>query len=214
MLDKIIEEARLYMPVAKTTAIAMITFAITVILHITLSNEQIAIQPWIVIKYLPFFIIGILHAFLLEYNHHRFILHNKFNNFLQIFAKDHEDHHEVFRGKNFQTRDMQRVQKIAPYWPTFPIVFLLNYIAILIGNEIFGFSALAILAILTGITSGFIYFENTHFALHIEGCPLNGTIFNSKDKIQRHRIHHQMPDGYYGVTTGFFDKLFTTSKRH
>lgn len=213
MLDKIIQEVRLYTPVVKTTGIAIITFAITVVLHISGSGENLDIQPWLIVKYLPFFVIGIIYSLFLEYQHHRFILHNKFNNFLQIFAKDHEDHHEIFRGKNFQTRDMEKVQKIAPYWPTFPIIFLLNYALILAGNQILAFSALAVLAVLAGITFGFIYFENTHYALHIEGSFLNNTIFNSKSKIQRHRIHHQMFDGYYGVTTGIFDKIFATTKR-
>ena len=204
------EELPIFLPAVKTCILAIATFISTVSVHIAMTPIDFNPDLKISIFALLMAIAGFLYALVIEYAHHRWILHSKVSGFFKKFYADHIKHHRLFRSKNFQTRDKALLQFVATYWPTFPLIFLVNYLVLAQLAHYLYIPLFLIIAFFTGILIEFVYFEFTHYALHVEGSSINN-FFNSYAKQMHHKAHHDKMSGNFGVTAINIDRILKTS---
>ena len=122
-----------------------------------------------------------------EYQLHRWVLHHV------PYVKDmHEAHH-----------DDQKALIGTPSWLSLAIVLLLVLLpAILIAGFSYGAGFTA------GIALGYFFYIIVHHGVHHWRLRPGSYMYKLK---HRHALHHHFNDeGNYGVTTGFWDKVFGT----
>lgn len=131
---------------------------------------------------------GYLAWTLTEYCFHRWVYHR----LPSIFRAGHEVHHE------------KPLQLIAMPWIVTTGTMAAVWYFCAITHDI-----PLILAVLAGWLVGFVSYSLVHHGLHH---------WNVKSRFTRrlkayHRIHHHFPDYNYGVTMGFWDRVFGTTYR-
>jgi hypothetical protein len=140
------------------------------------------------------FLLGVLYTQLFEYAAHRFAMHRGVR-WLSNVRLNHLEHHRVFHGKRFRTRELADLEHIPGRWWIFPLLFAAHYLpaVALLGRD-------AALAFLLGTLVHYLLFETTHWFTHVEDnaldrfleqVPLIGSIRAAQ--IEHHRLHHQVP---------------------
>lgn len=130
--------------------------------------------------------LGLMAWTLIEYGLHRLVLHG-----LQPFKRWHEEHHN---------RPSALIGTSTPASMT--LFGILIFTPIAISTDIWYATAATM-----GVTLGYLFYVTVHHALH-HWRAKNGTWFFELKRA--HALHHRPGFvGYYGVTTLFWDKIFT-----
>ncbi len=122
-----------------------------------------------------------------EYQLHRWVFHH-----VPIIRDLHEAHH-----------DDQKALIGTPSWLSLVLITLLVLLpAILLAGFAYGAGFTA------GLTLGYYLYILVHHGMHHWRIVPGGYFYRLK---HRHALHHHFSDeGNYGVTTGFWDKVFRT----
>ena len=125
---------------------------------------------------------------LLEYAIHRFVLHG-----LRPFSDWHAEHH--------------RRPSALICAPTLLSAALIGGLVVL--PAFLWVGPLRAGALTLGVLAGYLAYSTMHHAAH-HWRPYSGWAKGCK---RRHALHHQHagPGGHYGVTSGFWDRVFATS---
>ncbi|MCB1488495.1 MAG: sterol desaturase family protein [Bauldia sp.] len=132
------------------------------------------------------FVVGVAIWTLVEYVMHRYVLHH-----LPGVREMHEAHHRE-----------QAALIGTPIWLSLILIFGLVYVPLY----------LAVPAVAGGLTAGFmlgyLWYVSVHHLIHHGGLGRSALAMRLK---RRHMLHHHFNDeGNYGVTSGFWDKVFGT----
>lgn len=134
--------------------------------------------------------LGLLGWTLIEYVLHRFVLHG-----LQPFKRWHAEHHQ---------RPVALI--CSPTLMSAGLIASLVFLpALLLAN------LLLACAVTLGVLMGYLAYATTHHATH-HWRTSNAWLRQRK---QWHALHHQHVDaaGYFGVTNGFWDRVFGSVRR-
>lgn len=139
--------------------------------------------------------LGIAYTHAFEYAYHRWVMHRGVK-FLRGIQRKHLDHHRLFHGDHFTTRDPSALAKITGQWFLFPTALLLHYAMLrprLAPPEVLSF--------LAGVVLHYVTFEVTHYFAHVtesrfdrlvRRVPLMRGIRDLQ--LAHHRRHHETPD--------------------
>ena len=133
-------------------------------------------------------LLGLIGWTALEYALHRFVLHG-----LPPFSRWHAEHHK---------RPTALI--CAPTVLSASLIFLLVFLpALALGGE------WRACAITFGVLTGYLAYAITHHATHHWHTD-NAWVMRRK---HWHALHHSRfrPPGHYGVTSGYWDRVFNTS---
>jgi hypothetical protein len=137
---------------------------------------------------------GILYTNLFEYWVHRFPMHRGLP-LLRNVRLNHIEHHRVFSGKNFRTKNPEDLAHISGRFWIFPVLFAGH--AALLSPLL---PAEAELAFLFACFLHYLAFEITHWLTHLEDNAVDRAISRipflsaiRAHQIEHHRIHHQTP---------------------
>jgi len=143
---------------------------------------------------LAWLLAGILYTQLVEYWCHRVPMHRGLP-YLTHVRWNHLDHHRIFHGSSFQTRNVDDLKHIAGRFWVFPILFLVHYTAL-----VFIVEAQALVVFLLGTVLHYLVFEASHWLTHIEDNPVDRLLARiplvsevRAYQIEHHRIHHEVP---------------------
>lgn len=177
-------------PIARTVLAAVTPLAAVIILH---PNALEAMTLSLVSA--SWFLVGVVHTQLFEYWCHRVPMHRGFP-FLSNVKWNHLDHHRIFYGANFQSRDLKDLEHIAGRYWVFPLLFLAHYAILAPVLE-----AAALIPFFLGSVLHYVVFEITHWLTHIEGNVIDRAIARvpmladvRAYQIEHHRIHHEVPE--------------------
>ena len=181
---------RHHWPILRTALAALAPFVLVTWMHwdafvvITLSLTSVT---WL--------LAGALYTQFVEYWCHRVPMHRGLP-YLTYVRWNHLDHHRIFHGTNFQTRDVDDLEHIAGRFWVFPILFLMHYTAL-----VFVIEAQALIVFLLGTVLHYLVFEASHWLTHIEDNPVDRLLARiplvselRAYQIEHHRIHHEVPE--------------------
>ncbi|HUZ92657.1 MAG TPA: hypothetical protein VNG29_01520 [Candidatus Paceibacterota bacterium] len=176
--------------------------------------------------FMAMFALGWFGYYLLfEWCWHRFIMHYRFGfrrpaflaTFLRHSREQHVEHHRMFYGWHFISRDAERLRGVvSPVW-LFPSLFAVHY---LVFRFVLGFSPAPLFAFLAGVTGGYIFFETAHWCAHVPTAlddmfgkiPGVASLWQSMRK--HHRDHHEKPDCNFNFSFPWpWDLAMKTFKR-
>lgn len=126
---------------------------------------------------------------LIEYLLHRCILHG-----LPIAAREHAKHH----------RDTRAL--ISTPLLMIPFLALVVFAAIAVATSI-GDAAL----VTFGLYAGYNYFVIVHHMQHFHPELLSRSSLFGRN-LRMHELHHRRPDTHYGISVGFWDRVFGSSE--
>ena len=143
---------------------------------------------------LAWFLCGILYTQLVEYWCHRVPMHQGLP-YLGHVRWNHLDHHRIFHGENFTTRNVDDLAHIVGRFWVFPLLFVAHYAALVLVVP-----ADALVVFLFGTVLHYLVFELSHYLTHIEDNVVDGVIARipvlagiRAYQIEHHRIHHEVP---------------------
>ena len=181
---------RHHWPILRTALAALAPLVLITWIHwdavaaVTLSLTSIA---WL--------LAGALYTQLVEYWSHRVPMHRGLPHLTHV-RWNHLDHHRIFHGTTFQTRDVNDLAHIAGRFWVFPILFLVHYAAL-----VFVIEAQALIVFMLGTVLHYLLFEATHWLTHIEDNPIDRMLARIPlvselrgYQIEHHRIHHEVPE--------------------
>jgi hypothetical protein len=175
-------------PILRTAGAATITFFALAALRfddLTLSPTP-ALALW--------FLAGLVYTNLFEYWVHRFPMHRGLP-LLRGVRRNHIEHHRVFHGENFRTRNPEDLAHISGRCWIFPLL--------LAGHYALATFLLPIDAAMAFLSACFLHyqaFELTHWLTHLEDNVVDRVlsripvVARIRDyQIEHHRTHHQTP---------------------
>lgn len=178
---------RHHWPIARTALAAITPLVLVLLVHSSALDLSLATAAW--------FLIGILYTQLFEYWAHRVPMHRGLP-LLTNVRRNHLEHHRVFHGARFQSRDVADLAHIAGRFWVFPLLFLGHY-----GVLAFVLEPGLLIAFLSGTVIHYLAFELTHWLTHIEDNPIDRAIARvgfladlRAYQIEHHRIHHEFPE--------------------
>jgi hypothetical protein len=173
-------------PIAGTVSAASAAFLIVLAIH----WSELTFAP----RLLAFLLLGILYAQLFEYWYHAVPMHRGLP-LLGDIKRNHLEHHHLFHGANFRTRDPAHSGQIPGRWWAFPILFFTHYGVLTPLLE-----AEAVVSFLFGAVTHYLAFEITHWFTHIEDNGFDRFVERipflrelRAHQIEHHRIHHETP---------------------
>jgi len=175
-------------PILRTACAASLTF----FAFAALGYDDLTLPPSPLLAL--WFLAGMVYTNLFEYWVHRFPMHRGLP-LLRNVRRNHIEHHRVFHGRNFRTKDPEDLPHISGRFWIFPVLFAGHYALLA------PFLAVdAALAFLFASLLHYLAFEITHWLTHLEDnavdrvlsrIPLVSSI--RAYQIEHHRIHHQTP---------------------
>ena len=169
-------------------------------------------QKYWTASFMVAFLLGITYTHFFEYAYHRLLMHAGVR-WLFFIKKNHLQHHRVFYGENFTSRNREDWQYIASPWFVFPALLTIHYPAL----RAFLDPSL-LLAFFAGVLLHYLVFEGTHWLTHVEGntvdrwlagVPLLGQA--RAYHIRHHRSHHEIPTRDFNFNPPFLgDIVFGT----
>ncbi|HWU61598.1 MAG TPA: sterol desaturase family protein [Ensifer sp.] len=142
-----------------------------------------AAESWVVI-----FLSSILAWTLVEYVLHRFLFHH-----FPYIRDMHENHHHA-----------ERELIGSPIW-----LSLLAHLVIVFLPALLLFNLPVATALSAGLMTGYLWYVAVHHIIHHWHVSHRGYLYQLK---RRHALHHHGPEGFnFGVTTGFWDRVFHTA---
>lgn len=178
-----------YRPIAATLIAASATYG----LFLVVDAAALASEP-LVPSLLLWFVAGLVYAQLTEFWVHLVPMHRGLP-LLAGVRRSHLEHHRIFHGDRFRTRDPQALEHVAGRWWAFPLLLLGHYALLrpLLGTG--PASAFFLAAVLH-----YLVFETTHWLTHLDdngfdrfvaGLPWIATV--RARQIEHHRRHHEVP---------------------
>ena len=138
---------------------------------------------------------GALYTQLVEYWCHRVPMHQGLP-YLRHVRLNHLEHHAVFHGANFKTRDPDDLKHIAGRYWVFPVLFGIHY-----GALVLVLPSHALVMFLGGTVLHYLAFEISHWLTHIEDNAIDRFLMRIPlvseirgYQIEHHRIHHEVPE--------------------
>lgn len=156
------------------------------------------------------FLSGVLYTQLFEYWAHRVPMHRGLP-YLNDVRWNHLEHHRVFHGQSFQTRNQADLVQIAGRFWVFPLLFVGHYLvlAMVLAPQ-------AMIAFLSGAVAHYLVFELSHWLTHIEDNSIDRAIARvplladlRAYQIEHHRIHHETPDVAFNFNPPYLGDLIT-----
>jgi len=144
------------------------------------------------------FVAGILYTNLFEYWVHRVPMHQGLP-LLRHVRRNHIQHHRIFHGGNFRTRNPSDLAHISGRFWVVPVLLAVHYA---LATAVLPIEAA--LAFLSACFFHYLAFEISHWLTHLEdnpvdrmlsGIPLVASI--RANQIEHHRIHHETPIGEF-----------------
>lgn len=138
---------------------------------------------------------GGLYTQLVEYWCHRVPMHRGVPYLRQVRA-NHLEHHAIFHGARFKTRNPEDLPHIVGRYWVFPVLFAAHYAVLVLVLP-----AHALVLFLLGTVIHYLAFEITHWLTHIEDNVVDRAIEHipilcdiRAYQIEHHRIHHEIPE--------------------
>ncbi len=165
-------------------------------------------------SFLAAFLLGIGYTHFFEYGYHLLLMHAGVRG-LGFIKKNHLQHHQVFYGENFTSRNREDWQYIASPWFVFPALLAIHYSIL----QAF-LNARLLLAFFAGVLLHYLAFECSHWLTHVEGNVIDRlnakvpVLRNVRDyHIRHHRYHHEIPTVDFNFNPPFLgDVVFRTLK--
>lgn len=139
--------------------------------------------------------LGMAYTHGFEYAYHRWVMHQGVR-FLRGIQRKHLEHHRLFHGDRFATRDPGAFAKIPGQWFLFPAAFLLHYA--MLGPLL---APAVVLSFLGGVVLHYVAFEVTHYFAHVTDNGFDRIVRHLpvlraiRDlQLSHHRGHHETPD--------------------
>ncbi len=166
-------------------------FYVYPVVAVTLSGAALALAPVVEWPWwLAAFVAGVTLWTLVEYLLHRFVLHH-----VPVVHDMHEAHHED--------------QMALIGTPTWLSLGLIGLIVLLPSALITDFTIAS--GFTVGLMLGYLWYVTVHHGVHHWKIRPDGYFYRLK---RRHALHHHFDDdGNFGVTSGFWDKVFGTDIR-
>jgi hypothetical protein len=141
---------------------------------------------------------GATYHHLFEYFLHRVVMHKGVRGCGLIKAV-HLEHHRIFQGANFRSRNRDDLLHVALLWFTFPTLFALHFVLFLLVLPV-GYAP----PFFTGVVLYYAFYESCHWFTHVKDNAFDKLIARvpvvrvwRRRQIELHRIHHE------GVTINF-----------
>ena len=200
---------KMHLPLVKVACAAMLSYALALAVHRGRGHE-VAVS----VGAACFFVAGGLYTHLVEYFYHKLAMHRTIHlGAFRFIDRRHLEHHRLFAGEDFQTRNGRNLREVTTQWYTFPVLFLIHY-AVFWALFPPRYGA----AFFLGVVGQFLFFEVSHWLTHVEdnvvdrmiaGIPLLSRIRAAQ--VEHHRLHHQRPLVNYNFTPPYLgDRLGRT----
>ena len=189
-------------PIVKVALAAIGSLLAVTLLHLDASTTlSIELMGWV--------LLGALYTQFVEYWCHRVPMHRRIK-MLELIRLGHIQHHRMFHGKSFQTKDAALLEHIPGRYWAFPLLFLLHYAVL-----VWILAPAACLAFLLGTVLHYLAFEISHWLTHIEDNVVDSAIARLPwlgalrlHQIEHHRIHHEVPEYAFNFTPPYLgDRL-------
>ena len=181
---------RHHWPILRTALAALVPLVIVSSIH---WSAFASITPSLTL--LAWLVAGVLYTQLVEYWCHRVPMHRGLP-YLTHVRRNHLEHHRIFHGNNFKTRDVDELEHIVGRFWVFPVLFVAHYAAL-----VFVLDAQALIVFLFGTVLHYLAFELSHWLTHIEDNPVDRLLARiplvsgvRAYQIEHHRIHHEFPE--------------------
>lgn len=171
-------------------------------------------RAYLATSFLVPFVLGIAYTHFFEYAYHRLFMHDGVRG-LGFIKKNHLEHHRVFHGENFTSRNREDWQYISSPWFVFPGLLTVHYLVL-----VQFLSPQSLVAFFAGVLLHYLVFEGTHWLTHVEGNLVDRWIARlpvlSRVRdyhIRHHRYHHEIPTADFNFNPPFLgDVVFGTLK--
>ncbi len=184
-----LDRVRPYHPIVAV----VLTPLLCILLVASIHWSSLDAQYW-TLPVFAWFLLGIAYTHFFEYGYHRFLMHAGAR-WLGFIKRNHLEHHRVFNGANFTSKNRHDWQYIASPWYVFPVLFVIHYAALrmLLPPKL-------VVVFFGGVVLHYLFFEVTHWLTHIEGnavdellrrVPLLGAARHYH--VRHHRYHHEIP---------------------
>lgn len=177
-------------PIVRTALAAISPLVLVVVAY----GDRVA-EPSLSLAVAAWFVAGVLYTQLFEYWAHRVPMHLGLP-LLSNVRRNHLEHHRIFYGNNFRTRDKDKLAHIAGRFWVFPVLFLGHYslLAIVVEPQ-------PLVAFLSGTVIHYLAFELSHWLTHIQDNAIDRALARvplladlRAYQIEHHRIHHELPE--------------------
>lgn len=181
---------RHHWPIVRTASAALSPLVLIAWIHwdaATAVNVSLISVGWL--------LAGALYTQFIEYWCHRVPMHRGLP-YLRHVRLNHLEHHAIFHGASFQTRDTENLKHIAGRYWVFPVLFGAHYavLALLLAPH-------ALVAFMAGTVLHYLAFELSHWLTHIEDNAVDRVLARvpvvsvlRAYQIEHHRIHHEVPE--------------------
>jgi len=196
---------RHHWPILRTALAASTPLVLVIVAHRDVFDDatlSLTAAAW--------FVIGASYTQLFEYWAHRVPMHRGMA-YLAHVRSNHLEHHRVFHGSSFQTRNVADLEHIAGRFWVFPILFLGHYAVLT-----WVLAPAAVIAFLAGAVAHYLTFELTHWLTHIEDNTVDRAISHvpllagiRAYQIEHHRIHHETPVVAFNFNPPYLGDLIT-----
>lgn len=175
-------------PILRTTCAASLFFI--AIAALRFDDLRLDLTPLVALS----FAAGIVYTNLFEYWVHRFPMHRGLP-LLRHVRRNHIEHHRIFYGENFRTRNPEDLAHISGRFWIFPLL--------LAGHYALATAFLPIEAAMAFLFACFLHylaFELTHWLTHLEDNVVDRALSRipvlssiRAYQIEHHRMHHETP---------------------
>jgi len=200
---------RLHLPLIRAVASGVVPYLLAVTLQAQTGRPLI---PEALGAAVLWFLAGSLYTQLFEYVYHRWPMHVGVRH-LEHAKRTHLEHHRIFTGERFRSREAEDLRYVVSEWYVFPMLFAVHYSIFLL---IFP-AAYAPLFFL-GVTAHFLAYEVCHWFTHVEdnafdrvlgGIPLVRSA--RAYQMRHHQLHHAIPVVNFNFTPPYTgDRLAAT----
>jgi len=200
-------------PILSVVFCSSTSYAIVAFHHHGAIDWSSSEQPWTAAFLVPLLLGGVYTHFF-EYGYHRLLMHAGVRG-LGFIKKNHLQHHRVFYGEHFTSRNGEDWQYIASPWFVFPGLLTIHYFVLRVFLR-----PGVLLAFFAGVLVHYLVFECSHWLTHVEGNVVDRWIARVPVlrrlrgyHIRHHRYHHEIPTVDFNFNPPFLgDVVFGTLK--
>jgi hypothetical protein len=187
----VFRSAKLHRPLSRAVLSGLAPYLFAVFLY-TRAGEPL--RGYALGLAIVWFVAGALYTQLFEYGYHRWAMHVGVRH-LELAKRTHLEHHRIFTGKRFRSRNPEDLRYVTSEWYVFPLLFSVHYALFLSV-----FPAVQAPAFFLGVTAQFLAYEVCHWFTHVEDngfdrvlgrIPLVRTV--RARQIRHHYRHHDAP---------------------
>lgn len=200
-------------PIIKTVSAAAGSVGFVAVIELARVETPVFSAPLSLVACL---LAGVLYTQLVEHWYHRVPMHRglRFLRLSEEIKRAHSEHHRIFHGERFQTRDADALLHVTGRYWVFPLFFFAHY-AILIALV----PAPFLLAFLGGAALHYIAFEITHWFTHVAENGFDGAIAHvpvlsalRERQVSHHRWHHEFPEEAFNFMPPYLGDWLTSGE--